>query len=176
MTTTILETDRLILIPLSLEHAPALHQFWSDDAVTAYMSIESFETLKQTQEMITLLVNLMAEEQATRYTIQLKETKEIIGTCGLNYLDKENSRTEIAYELGAAYWRQGYGTELLTKLVEWLFDQQNFHRLEAKIDPKNSASINLIEKLGFQREGLLQDYEKIGDTFFSLLMYARIAK
>lgn len=171
----ILETERLILIPIDEEHGPALHQFWSDEAVTHYMDIDPFESIEQTTEMIAFLVKRMAEGSASRYTILIKDSQEIIGTCGLNYLDYENSRTEIAYDLGAAYWGKGYAFELMSAFVEWVFQTQDFHRLEAKIDPDNLPSLKLIEKLGFQKEGLLRDYEKIGHNYFDVLMYSRLA-
>lgn len=170
------ETDRLLVIPIKIEHAEKLHGFWSDPLVTEYMNITPLTSLEQTEQMIGFLLNLMAIEEATRYTIMIKDTQEIIGTCGLNYIDQENNRTEIAYDLGSLYWGQGYAFEALSAFMEWALKNYRFHRVEAKIDPRNTGSIRLIEKLNFQKEGLLRDYEKIGDTYTDLLMYSYLAK
>ncbi|MCI2497181.1 GNAT family N-acetyltransferase, partial [Listeria monocytogenes] len=45
---------------------------------------------------------------------------------------------------------------------------------EAKVDPRNSASIALLEKLGFSKEGLLRDYEKIGETYQDVQLFSWI--
>ncbi len=169
-----IETKRLKLMPINESHSSALHHFWSDPAVTQFMTIDPFETIEQTTEMIAFLVKKMTEGEASRYTIQLKNTEEIIGTCGLNYLDYQNNRTEVAYDLGSAYWGKGYAFEALSAFVEWVVLEQNFHRLEAKIDPDNFSSIKLIEKLGFKKEGLLRDYEKIGLHYYDVFMYSKI--
>lgn len=174
MNTQIVETERLLLVPIDETHSSTLHRFWSDEAVTRYMNIEPFETVEQTTEMIAFLVKRMAEGSASRYSILLKDSQVVIGTCGLNYLDYENSRTEVAYDLGSAYWGKGYGFELMTAFVEWVFQSQDFHRVEAKIDPDNLPSIKLIERLGFQKEGLLRDYEKIGQNYCDVLMYSKL--
>ncbi|WP_260457637.1 GNAT family N-acetyltransferase, partial [Listeria booriae] len=50
------------------------------------------------------------------------------------------------------------------------------HRMEAKVDPRNEASISLLQKLGFQEEGLLRDYEKIGTEFQNLKLFSWLNK
>lgn len=79
----------------------------------------------------------------------------------LTILIVENHRAEIAYDLGTRFWKRGYATEAVRALMEWGKESFELHRIEAKVDPRNSASIALLEKLGFSEEGLLRDYEKL---------------
>nr|WP_233261699.1 GNAT family protein [Vitiosangium sp. GDMCC 1.1324] len=50
-------------------------------------------------------------------------------------------------------WGQGYGREAVGRVVEFGFTSLELHRLEADVDPRNSSSIQVLERLGFQREG-----------------------
>ena len=59
--------------------------------------------------------------------------------------------------------------------LAYCFDALDTHRVEAMIEPENTASIHLAERLGFQREGLLRDRDVIGGTHRSVLMFSRLA-
>jgi RimJ/RimL family protein N-acetyltransferase len=59
--------------------------------------------------------------------------------------------------MGSAYWGKGYMNEALTALIVHAFDVMELRRLEADVDPRNTASIRTLERLGFQREGFLRE-------------------
>ncbi len=80
----------------------------------------------------------------------------------------------IGYWSGAPYAGQGYMTEALSLLIPFAFDQLRLHRLEAACIPHNERSIRLLEKAGFQREGLLRSYLKINGFWQDHLLFALI--
>ncbi|PZG34065.1 GNAT family N-acetyltransferase [Listeria ivanovii] len=171
-----LKTERLFLSEMTLADTEILFGYWSDDLVTRYMNIEPFQSLQPVEEMIRMLRQLEMEGKALRCVIILQATGEIIGTCGFNYIDYENQRAEIAYDLGTRFWKRGYATEAVQALMEWGIESFKLHRMEAKVDPRNEASISLLEKLGFQEEGLLRDYEKIGTEYQDLKLFSWLNK
>ncbi|MBK2003822.1 GNAT family N-acetyltransferase [Listeria ivanovii subsp. londoniensis] len=171
-----LKTERLFLSEMTLADTEILFGYWSDDLVTRYMNIEPFQSLQPVEEMIRMLRQLEMEGKALRCVIILQATGEIIGTCGFNYIDHENQRAEIAYDLGTRFWKRGYATEAVQALMEWGIESFKLHRMEAKVDPRNEASISLLEKLGFQAEGLLRDYEKIGTEYQDLKLFSWLNK
>jgi len=63
----------------------------------------------------------------------------------------------VGYILNRKYWGKGLMTEALTCLLNHAFDTLDLHRLEADTDPDNSASLAVLEKLGFQREGYFRE-------------------
>jgi ribosomal-protein-alanine N-acetyltransferase len=67
----------------------------------------------------------------------------------------------LGYQIGAAWRRQGYMTEGLALALTYGFRTIGLHRLEANIQPVNAASIALVRKLGFSREGYSPRYLKI---------------
>lgn len=171
-----LKTERLFLSEMTLADTEILFGYWSDDSVTRYMNIEPFQSLQPVEEMIRMLRQLEMEGKALRCVIILQATGEIIGTCGFNYIDHENQRAEIAYDLGTRFWKRGYATEAVQALMEWGIESFKLHRMEAKVDSRNEASISLLEKLGFQEEGLLRDYEKIGTEYQDLKLFSWLNK
>jgi ribosomal-protein-alanine N-acetyltransferase len=67
----------------------------------------------------------------------------------------------LDYQVGATYARQGYGSEMLRLALRHAFTTMGLHRLEANIQPGNTASIALVRKIGFTKEGYSRRYLKI---------------
>lgn len=80
----------------------------------------------------------------------------------------------IGYWTGAPYAGQGYMGEALRLLISHAFTKVRLHRLEAACIPSNERSIRLLEKAGFQREGLLRSYLKINGMWQDHLLFSLI--
>jgi ribosomal-protein-alanine N-acetyltransferase len=80
----------------------------------------------------------------------------------------------IGYWMGEPYARDGLMTMALRALVPFCFTALRLHRLEAACIPTNMASIRLLEKSGFQREGYARQYLCINGMWQDHLLYARI--
>jgi ribosomal-protein-alanine N-acetyltransferase len=80
----------------------------------------------------------------------------------------------IGYWIGAPYARKGYMTAAVRALIPYGFATLRLHRLEAACIPDNTASIRLLEKTGFRREGYARSYLCINGTWQDHLLYARI--
>ncbi|SPT77629.1 ribosomal-protein-alanine acetyltransferase [Niallia circulans] len=167
-----LKTNRLYLRELADKDAPELFTIWSTPAVTKFMNIIPLTDVTQAEDIIKMFAQLSKEKKGNRYSIFLAETGDLIGTCGFNQLDADNDRGEIGYELGEPYWGHGYMKEALMKLVEVGFASFALNRIEAKVEPENSASIGLLEKIGFQNEGLLRQYEKAKGRYIDLYLFS----
>jgi ribosomal-protein-alanine N-acetyltransferase len=80
----------------------------------------------------------------------------------------------LGYWTGLSYVRRGYMTAALRALIPAAFDVLRLHRLEAACIPTNTASIRLLEKTGFQREGHARKYLCINGTWQDHLLYGRL--
>jgi ribosomal-protein-alanine N-acetyltransferase len=78
----------------------------------------------------------------------------------------------LGYWVGAKYAKQGYMTAAVRAVVPFVFDSLELHRLEAACLPSNAASIKLLEKTGFKREGLARRYLRINGVWQDHLLYA----
>ena len=66
-------------------------------------------------------------------------------------------------------------TEALDAIIEFGFGKMALNRIEAVVMPENTASIIMLEKIGFKKEGLLEEYEKWGSKgFVNLYMFAML--
>lgn len=63
-------------------------------------------------------------------------------------------------------------TEAVSAMLDFCFDHLGLHRLQAFIDPNNTPSRKLVEKLGFGREGLLRDHLRVGGIWRDEILYA----
>ncbi len=80
----------------------------------------------------------------------------------------------IGYWVGAPFVRQGVMTAAVRALIPFCFDTLRLHRLEAACIPSNAASIRLLEKAGFTREGYARDYLCINGVWQDHLLYGRL--
>jgi ribosomal-protein-alanine N-acetyltransferase len=85
-----------------------------------------------------------------------------------------SKRASIGYMIHPAHHRKGLATEAVSALLDHCFGELRLHRLEAFIHPDNTASRALVEKRGFQPEGLLRDHARVGETWRDQLIYARL--
>lgn len=82
---------------------------------------------------------------------------------------------QIGYWVGHRFAGQGYMPEALRLLSTYAFETLRLHRVEAACIPDNGRSIRVLEKAGFQREGLLRSYLRINGTWHDHYLYSLIA-
>jgi ribosomal-protein-alanine N-acetyltransferase len=121
-----------------------------------YWSSPPMTDVSEARQMLINIQKNYRNGSALQIGIQRKSDQALIGTCALHNLHLNSKRAEIGYALGRTYWRQGYMREALTVLIDYAFKSLGLNRLEADIDPRNAASENLLELLGFQKEGYLR--------------------
>ena len=92
-----------------------------------------------------------------RFAVELKETGEVIGFCGVKFLP-EIDLPEVGYRYLKEYWGRGIGTEAAEACVDFARDDLKIKKLIALIIPENSASIRVAEKLGMTKGPLIHIY------------------
>lgn len=101
-------------------------------------------------------------QQPHRYFVCVCDTAEIAGTFNLSCLVRGLFQSAfLGYEAFAPYHNRGMMTAGLRLLIAEAFGELNLHRLEANIQPSNRASIRLVAKAGFVREGYSRNYLRI---------------
>jgi ribosomal-protein-alanine N-acetyltransferase len=87
---------------------------------------------------------------------------QIIGSINLSQIFLGGFRNAyLGYYVGSQHAGQGHMTEAIQLMLEYAFTQVKLHRLEANIQPDNAASVALIKRAGFIREGYSRRYLKI---------------
>ncbi|EEK48367.1 Uncharacterized acetyltransferase p20 [Bacillus cereus ATCC 10876] len=171
---TELYTQRLHLRKTEESDSLSLFKIWSDPDVTKFMNIINFTTEDQAKDMIKFLNELAQSNKALRFTIIEAKSNQIIGSCGYNFLDFENSKTEIGYDISKAFWGKGYAPEAISALLDYAFTNLKLNRIEAKVEPENLNSISVLKKLKFTLEGTLRKSEKSNGKFIDLSIYSKL--
>lgn len=96
------------------------------------------------------------------YAVVKKDSHDVIGYCGLFYFPDINGQpeVEIGYRLARAAWERGYATEAVSAVRDFAFNTLGLNRLIAIIDPANTASIRVAQKIGmrYEQEVMLEGY------------------
>lgn len=99
----------------------------------------------------------------------------LLGGITLGHVRRGVSQSaQIGYWIGEQYAGKGYMSEGLRLLCEHSFTHHGLHRLEAACIPSNERSIRLLEKTGFEREGLLRSYLKINGEWQDHILFSKI--
>jgi ribosomal-protein-alanine N-acetyltransferase len=87
-------------------------------------------------------------------------------------MNKENHRAEVGYVLHGDHHRKGIMNEVLSEILNYGFYSMKLNTIEAVIDPRNQASINLCEKNNFLREAYFKEYILQDEKFYDALVYS----
>jgi ribosomal-protein-alanine N-acetyltransferase len=92
----------------------------------------------------------------------------------VNYHDGHirNKRVAIGYFIDPGFHQKGIATEAVSAILDFCFGELHLHRVQAFIQPDNTASRKLVEKLGFRGESLLRDNLRVGEAWCDEMLFA----
>ncbi|WP_433797720.1 GNAT family N-acetyltransferase [Actinoplanes sp. CA-252034] len=168
-------TERLILRRFRASDAPVLAAYRSDPEVARYQSWDAPFPL----EAARLAVRNFAAGSPTaagrfQYAIELADEQRLIGDVYVRLHDNL-LQGEIGFTLATAYQKKGFATEAVSAVLDRLFRAQRLHKVTGECDARNARSAALMERLGFQREGLLRQQTFIKGEWTDDLLYGLLA-
>lgn len=117
------------------------------------------------------------QETSCSFLICLAATGVIIGAINLSQIFRGGFQSAyLGYYLGPKHAGQGYMTEALRLMLNHAFENLKLHRVEANIQPGNLASIALVKRAGFRKEGYSRRYLKIGGRWRDHERWAIVAE
>ncbi len=115
----------------------------------------------------------MREDTGYAFFLFCDEDGDLIGGLTLSNVRRGVTQScSLGYWVGAPYVRQGYMTRGVRAIIPFVFETLRLHRLEAACLPSNTASIRLLEKTGFRKEGIARRYLRINGVWQDHLLYA----
>jgi len=175
-TLPIITTPRLVLRWISEDDIDSLYEIFSNPQVMRYWSTVPLANQEAAAELQREIAEGNESETMFKWGIALRDSNILIGTTTLFNLNLDNGRAELGYALGRAYWGKGYMNEALNALVLHAFEVMGLRRLEADVDPRNTASIRTLERLGFQREGFLRERWRVNGEIQDALFYGLLRR
>ena len=167
-----LETERLILRPLSVDDATEMFNNWANDPeVTRYMSWNPHTDVSMTEYVLGQWEKEYSDPQTVRFGIVLKETGELFGT--IDVVQYNDGIPELGYCIGKRFWGKGYMTEAATAVIAFLKKQgHSAVTICAMVD--NKASNRVIQKLGLRfMERTLMDFPKKSKEPIAINIYEK---
>lgn len=150
MRTPTIETNRLILRPMTVDDAESAFQNWtSDPDISKFMRWELHKSISETQEWLMSEEENLESDRVYNWGFVLKETNELIGSGGLVFVESKGMY-ELGYNIMKKYWNQGIATEASQRIIDFginVLAQKQFYCCHAKDNP---ASGKVMTKVGFQ--------------------------
>lgn len=171
------ETDRLILKTIEDSDFPILKKYLlKNKAFLTPWEPLRMATFYDDQEILKRLKSEMINNDNGSHLslyISVKGNDNIIGNVTLSNIIKGPFQScNIGYKLDESELNKGYITEAIKKVIEIAFNDLELHRIEANIMPRNISSIKVVEKLGFNYEGLGIEYLRINGVWEDHARYA----
>ena len=152
-----LETDRLILRKINKKDYKQAYKNWcNSDQVEKYVTWAKHGSEDVTKELYEKWILEYEDKDTYRWIIELKESKEVIGTIGVSKKFLPYSTCEIAYCLGEKFWNKGIMTEAAKRVIKFLFEECGAKTVWAEYLENNPASGKVMEHVGMTYEGTLR--------------------
>jgi [ribosomal protein S5]-alanine N-acetyltransferase len=168
----ILLTSRIILRELDDNDLGSFIDIFSRDEVTRYYGREVIKSPDEANDLLQKMKSSFIEKRGIRWGIESRETKQLIGTIGYHLWSPMHRRAEIGYDLHPDYWNKGYATEAINAALTYGFEEMDLNRISAIVYIENQASNRLLEKIGFQKEGIKREYMLQGNQFHDTFCYS----
>ncbi len=157
-----IRTERLLLRPPRPDDLPAMHRILSDPAAMRYWSSLPHAGIDETRLWLDAMMGAPAGENCD-FIVDLDG--QAIGKAGCHRLP------EIGYILDPAHCGRGYAAEAVEAAIRHIFATRDVAALRADVDPRNHASIRLLERLGFEPVGSASRTWLIGDEYCDSLYF-----
>lgn len=170
MTLPIFETRRLLLRPIEESDAQGLHAAFGDAETMRFWdslpSIDLAETASRIRQ------TLAAEQRWHGMWAIMARSGGLAGMINYHAVDPRNRRLALGWIVVPAFQHQGLMTEAAQIILHHCFAAMDMHRIEALIEPENTASRGLAVKLGFTQESdAMRDRLLVAGQYRPLMMY-----
>ena len=165
-----IQTDRLTIRRYKESDIDMQYEFLQDERLHKYIAPpklskdEEFEVIKK----------WIADSDTSNYerwVIALKNTDKPIGNISVNGIDKKNNYCNVGYVILFDYQGNGYATEALTAVSDYLLKERSYHLVECSCNELNVESSRVMLKAGFTKDGYIENRRKNSDGSYSAVEY-----
>ena len=166
----IIETGRLIIRPMTVLDVPSLKKWMTDKSIYAYWGKKPGKAEMHPE---LLFEKTKRSTKSFHLGIAEKESNEVTGDLFV-YLIENDRMAQIAIRLSKDKQGRGYGTEALSAMTRFCFENTELQRLWTQVDVRNTASSRILEKCGYTKEGLIRQ-GKMVSTWCDYYIYGILA-
>lgn len=155
----VLTTERLVLRQIAPDDVQAVFELRSDPTVMHFIARPVAQTLDDAMALIELITQKILRQDGINWGIALRQDPRLIGIIGYATIAKDELRAEVGYMLHRDHQGQGLTTEALAAVLRYGFQQMRLQSIEAVVHPQNATSVRVLEKVAFQRDARVTDYQ-----------------
>ncbi|MCB1000486.1 MAG: N-acetyltransferase [Acidimicrobiales bacterium] len=177
-----MHTERLLLRMATTEDLPTIAAYRNDPEVARYQDWPLPYTLDDAVEGFRRVADLDGPAVGRSVNVMIEHEGEVVGDVFVGIGDEHpgGAVAFLGYTLATRHQGKGFASEAASAMVDAVFEHTPVHRIVATLDPENTASMRLLEQLGFTFEGLARQAEPIrgewlDDMRFGLLRDDRAA-
>lgn len=168
----VLETPRFLLRQPGERDAPALFRIFGDPETMRYWSSPPLEEPARALDLVREIGALAERGTLFQWGVAPRESPdEMVGTLTLAGVDPAHRRASIGFAVARAHWGRGIAGEVAERGVRHGFEALGLHRLCGDVDPRNTASVRIFERLGFRPEGHLRQHYWQSDEWQDALLF-----
>lgn len=157
-----LTAERVCLRWLEATDIPALFAMQCDPEVMRYWSRPPMRDPREAEELLLDIRAHFERRSLFQWGIARLEDDQVVGSLTLHHMEPCHLRAEVGFSLQRQAWGRGLMTESLATAIQFAFGPLGLHRIEADADPRNVRSLRVLERAGFQREGLARERYRVG--------------
>lgn len=129
-------------------------------------------TVKDAEEYITAM---LSSDKTKTFAFAITVDDRVVGSIGVFRCENIHFRTaEMGYYIGEPYWGKGLGTSAVKQVCSYIFQHTDIIRIFAEPFAYNTASCRVLEKAGFQLEGVLRNNAVKNGQILDMKMYSKI--
>jgi ribosomal-protein-alanine N-acetyltransferase len=154
-----IETARLRIRPVEESDVDGAHRVYGDPEAMRYVGADGApRTREQTAAGVTRMIEGQERNGFSLWAVELRETGEMIGICGVVHVDGTGPDVELVYEFQRSAWGNGYATEAARACLAAALGPLGLKRVVALAYPENAQSIRIMQKLGMRDAGTVEAY------------------
>jgi RimJ/RimL family protein N-acetyltransferase len=167
-----LTTERLLLRPLRHGDEADVLAYRGRDDVSRYLESEPLAPGQAETFVAERLEATRIEKAGDRVLLAVELDGHVIGDVRLRSGSPRDAQGELGWVFHPGHQGHGYATEAARALMRLGFEELGFHRIWAQLDPRNTASARVCERLGMRREALLLEESWFKGEWGDLAIYA----
>jgi ribosomal-protein-alanine N-acetyltransferase len=167
-----LETEHLILREIFIEDADALFAFMKDHDTMKFITPHPVQSIKEMQEKIQAHLAGFKNQTEIPWVVVDKQLNKPIGFFRLHKLDLWHKKAELGVVIHPSYQQKGVMTEILERILPFVFNDLQLNRLVGDIFADNQGSKRILEKFSFHKDGVLRQTDFDGETYHDTVVYS----
>jgi ribosomal-protein-alanine N-acetyltransferase len=168
----VLNTERFVLRRMTLGDAPRLFEMLRDPHVARFTAHRPLRGMPEAVELVRNVGLDFATRRAVRWAVSHDPQGPLVATVGLHDWDRYHRVINVGFDVDREKWGQGIATEILSAVTQFTSDVLDVNRVQADVMTGNEGCMAVLERLGFEREGLQRERLYKDGTFHDVVLFA----